>query len=259
MKAKTEEFLYFLLWGAEMLTRPTWRNWNGSFEEWAFRSGIGRRLQFLERQKLLEIQSAGESDKRVIRLTEAGRLAALSGVDPVQAWDRKWDGRWRLVFFDVPEQENRQRVKLRRSLKNLRFGYLQNSVWISPDPFDRLREQLKGLSTNAESLTLFEGRPAGGESDQDMVNGAWNFRQIHQLYARWSEIAKTAPVVTAWKDAELKVMRSWASRERAAWREAMEADPFLPFGLLPAAYPGRKCWEQRMRLFREIGKRFMPD
>ncbi len=259
MKAKTEEFLYFLLWGAEMLIQPTRGNLEGSFEQWAFRSGIGRRLQMLEREKLIETRAGGGVDKRVIRLTDAGRLAALSGIDPVRAWDRKWDGRWRLVFFDVPENENRRRVQLRRSLKSLKFGYLQNSVWISPDPLDELRQKLKGITANAESLTFFEGRPAGGESDQDMVGGAWDFKKIDRLYTQWGAIANVAPSLKQGAVGELAGLRIWAAREREAWREAVAVDPFLPGALLPAGYSGRNCWAQRMHLLQKLGKRLLPN
>jgi DNA-binding transcriptional regulator PaaX len=38
------------------------------------------------------------------------------------------------VLFDVPTGQNAQRERLRRCLRDKGFGYLQNSVWISPDP-----------------------------------------------------------------------------------------------------------------------------
>jgi len=54
MRAKTEELLYFLLWTAETISRPTWRNMTGSFEGWAYRKGLFRQLQRLENQQWLE-------------------------------------------------------------------------------------------------------------------------------------------------------------------------------------------------------------
>ena len=41
-----------------------------------------------------------------------------------------------MVVFDLPEAKNKLRVRLRRFLQEQHFGYLQNSVWITPDPLE---------------------------------------------------------------------------------------------------------------------------
>lgn len=251
MKASTEEFIYFLLWGADTLMRPTRSNLESSFEQWAFRSGLGRRLHVLQREKLLE-QSADPKgtppDERVIRLTESGRVAAIGGVDPAEEWARPWDGQWQLVVFDLPENQNKQRVKLRRTLKNLRFGYLQNSVWISPDPLTAHAGKLAGAQIDTETLTLFEGHPFGGESDQDLVRGAWSFSIVQQRYEVWLKVAAQVPRLRTGGEPEWKLVRQWANRERAAWAAVTACDPFLPSALLPAGYTGKKCWSQRVEI-----------
>lgn len=238
--------------------RPSWSNLNSSFEQWAFRNGLGRRLQRLEHAKLLERHPAsresGRTDKRLIRLTESGRLAALGGIDPPAAWQRPWDGRWRLAIFDLPEVQNKQRVKFRRALKQLKFGYLQNSVWLSPHPFGPLAGRAGETGVNVESLTLFEGRPAGGESDQDLVHGAWNFGLIQHRYDLWAKVAAQAPRPRLGNEAEWRAVRHWARREREAWAAVTTCDPFLPSVLLPAGYPGRKCWEQRLDVLGNLAR-----
>ncbi|MDF3058914.1 MAG: putative transcriptional regulator, PaaX family [Rariglobus sp.] len=211
----------------------------------------------LERDKFLEQQGRGKRkgmslDERVCRLTENGRVAALGGIDPVAAWARPWDGRWRLVIFDVPEEEGRKRVKLRRVLKRLRFGYLQNSVWLSPDSLESHAETFAGARVDVESLTLFEGRPAGGESDEELVGGAWSFGLVQQRYEAWSKVASQAPRIRSGGEAAWRAMRQWAQRERAAWAAVTDCDPFLPERLLPARYNGRKYWSQRVDLLRTL-------
>ena len=42
MQPKTEEFLNFLLWSADLLARPTFRNLTDSYESWAYRNGLMR-------------------------------------------------------------------------------------------------------------------------------------------------------------------------------------------------------------------------
>lgn len=44
--------------------------------------------------------------------------------------DKSWDGRWRLVVFDIPERQRFLRRALRTQLKEWQFTPLQKSVWI---------------------------------------------------------------------------------------------------------------------------------
>jgi DNA-binding transcriptional regulator PaaX len=45
-----------------------------------------------------------------------------------------WDGKWRLVMFDVPEKLKYRRDILREKLKELNFFELQKSVFVHPYP-----------------------------------------------------------------------------------------------------------------------------
>ncbi len=127
MKPKTEELLNFLLWSADQLLRPTFRNLTDSYESWAYRNGLLPQVAKLERLQLLERDAQSPAD-RLYRLTEQGRLHALGGRDPEAQWARPWDGYWRLVLFGVPTGQNARRERLRRYLRSRAFGYLQGSV-----------------------------------------------------------------------------------------------------------------------------------
>lgn len=50
---------------------------------------------------------------------------------------KRWDGRWRLVIFDIPEKNRNFRDILRNHLQALEFYKLQYSVFISPYPFEK--------------------------------------------------------------------------------------------------------------------------
>lgn len=45
---------------------------------------------------------------------------------------KRWDGKWRVVAFDVWEMRRSARDLLRKSLENFGFIKLQNSLWIYP-------------------------------------------------------------------------------------------------------------------------------
>lgn len=46
----------------------------------------------------------------------------------------KWDKKWRIVIFDIPEELHSARVRFRRKLKSLGFVMLQKSVFVFPYP-----------------------------------------------------------------------------------------------------------------------------
>ena len=89
MQPKTEEFLNLLLWSADMLARPTFRNLTDSYESWAYRNGLQRQVATLEQQQLLE-RDASSPDDRLYRLSAQGRLHALGGRDPEERWARRF-------------------------------------------------------------------------------------------------------------------------------------------------------------------------
>jgi phenylacetic acid degradation operon negative regulatory protein len=244
MRAKTEEFLYFLFWAAECFTHPTFRNLTDSFEGWAYRSGFGKELAKLERHDLVE-RSPGAAKDRVYRLTEAGRLHALGGRDPQTWWSRAWDGRWRLVLFDIPMSRNTERKWLRRYLQHRHFGCLQGSVWITPDPVTEERQILAEGPSNVESLLLFDGQPCGDESDAQIVASGWNWEMINACYAEHSRILREMPTKAIQSNAHVQSLRVWAATERASWLAAIERDPLLPERILPAGYLGREAWRRR--------------
>jgi phenylacetic acid degradation operon negative regulatory protein len=253
MSPKTEEFLNFLLWWAETVSQPTFRNLTESYESWAYRNGLLKQVSRLERQQYLE-RDATRPDDRLYRLTPRGRLRVLGGRDPEERWARAWDGQWRLVLFDVPAGQNAQRERLRRSLRDKGFGYLQYSVWITPDPMEAEREILGGGKINVESLLLLEARPCAGESDMEIVAGAWDFDRINRRYARHLKVLKERPGGTLRSDAAAKALRRWAATEREAWLDAVRNDPLLPARLLPMEYLGQEAWRRRMEAFRHAGR-----
>ena len=250
MKPQTEEFLNFLLWSAETVARPTFRNLTDSYESWAYRNNLMRQVSTLEDQQLIERDPAAPDD-RMYRLTWQGRLHALGGRDPRVRWAREWDGRWRLVLFDVPITQNSHRKQLRRYLRDKGFGCLQNSVWITPDSLEEERRILVDGKINVESLVLLEARPCAGESDAEIVAGAWDFERINHRYARYLKILDERPGGVLGNEAAAKALQCWAVTEREAWLDAVIHDPLLPEKILPPGYLGQQVWRRRIKALRE--------
>ena len=212
-----------------------------------------RQIDELERQSFIEAHGSS-MDSRMHRLTDAGRWQALGGKDPLKQWERQWDGLWRLVIFDVPVEQNRLRDKFRLYLRKRGFGFLQNSVWTTPDPVEEEREFILKGHANVKQLMVLESSPCGGESDQDIVAAAWDFDQIEHNYIQYSSVLKRRPRGTLSDEKIAHGFRSWAREERMAWQEVLAQDPFLPSALLPDGYIGKEIWRQRIETLRLAGE-----
>jgi len=96
-----------------------------------------------------------------ISLTEEGKKkAGRFQIDSLQIQTpKRWDGKWRIVLFDIENSKNIKRNALRGKLKELGFYLYQKSVWIHPYKCDdeiKLLKDFFGLTGNEISLIVAE-------------------------------------------------------------------------------------------------------
>ena len=71
--------------------------------------------------------------KRYARITEKGKQTLrLEEEGRVMKQKKRWDRRWRVVIFDIPERRKNTRTRLRRFMARYGFVRLQDSVWVYP-------------------------------------------------------------------------------------------------------------------------------
>lgn len=95
---------------------------------------IQRRINKLKNQGYLRETEKG------LEITPKGRIEMIKVILWKKLKAKKWDGKWRLIIFDIPEMSRRDRDFLRRELKWIGFWELQKSVWIFP--YDMEREMM---------------------------------------------------------------------------------------------------------------------
>jgi len=117
------------------------------------------------------------------------------------------------------------------------------------------REILAGGQVNVGSLLLLEARPAAGESDAEIVAGAWDFAHINRRYSHHLKVLDQCPSDSLRDIAAARVLQHWAVNEREAWLAAVRLDPLLPERLLPPDYLGRQAWQRRKDVLGLTGER----
>lgn len=69
---------------------------------------------------------------------------------------QEWDGKWRIVVYDVPEGNRKSRNVFRRKLQEIGFRLLQTSVWIFPYRVEGLIDLIKTDTKLAEEVVYLE-------------------------------------------------------------------------------------------------------
>ena len=95
------------------------------------RQKIKRAIDSLHRYGLISVTPGKSIFEKKVRLTLAGKeLAEL--VSFALPRPKKWDGKWRIVAFDVPEPHWKARRALSVKLRELGCYHYQNSVFVYP-------------------------------------------------------------------------------------------------------------------------------
>lgn len=90
------------------------------------KSALSKAIARLKQKGLVAQEKAAEGEL-LLRLTDEGKQLLFL----TEPEDKVWDGKWRIVIFDIPEQKRLVRDLFRRNLKKWGFKNLQKSVWIS--------------------------------------------------------------------------------------------------------------------------------
>ncbi|MBI2609628.1 hypothetical protein HYW53_00435 [Candidatus Giovannonibacteria bacterium] len=99
-----------------------------------------------------------ENGRHLFAVTETGRRKALaySLNDLKIKIPRKWDKRWRMVLFDIPEPKRKKRDALRDKIKQLGFLEFQKSVFVFPYPCDDEINSIINFFDIAENVYCIE-------------------------------------------------------------------------------------------------------
>ncbi|MFH0806499.1 MAG: hypothetical protein V1885_02130 [Candidatus Brennerbacteria bacterium] len=120
-------------------------------------------LKNLQARELIEWKEMGGGNVKITLTARGRKKALLYNLETIRLTrPKRWDGRWRLVMFDIPHRHKTARDALRHKLRELEFYPVQKSVFISPYPCE---DELDFIATAFEvrqhvlllSVDSFEG------------------------------------------------------------------------------------------------------
>lgn len=104
-------------------------------------TGINAKLRYRAKTALGKLKHKGEIEfierdgKKYARLTKRGEqtfalMSEKMGLE--DAKPRRWDRRYRLIMFDIPERRKGVRDRLRQEMQGSGFLRIQDSAWLYP-------------------------------------------------------------------------------------------------------------------------------
>ena len=185
------------------------------------------------------LQGSKSANRAFYSVTERGRRR-IEGLSPrIYGPVVEWDGRWRLLTYNVPEAERDRRDRLRKDLAVLGWAPLSASTWISPrDTIEEIRDLVESADLT-ESVDVFEGEYKGPHSDRELLVKCWDLEAIAAAYREFINVYEPRLL----REREQQSLSGQSAFVERLWlvhdyRKFTYVDPGLPSTLLPAHWPG---------------------
>lgn len=126
-----------------------------------------------------DIEKVIKNNKQYLVLTTSGKEKVRREF-PLIKFSKKWNKKWVILIFDIEEKSRKLRNRLRDKLKNIGFGMLQESVWITPLPImDELREFV-GSNNLSNYIFILEVKDVLLGEPKELANKVWKLDKIEE-------------------------------------------------------------------------------
>jgi len=183
----------------------------------------------LKKEGLIEFKTRYRKPYPV--LSQKGKLAIKTHL-PFKRYG-PWDGKWRLVIFDIPEVDRSYRWAMRHKLAELGFGQIQKSAYISPYPLLGTISRYASELGVRQYLRLLEVQKIDNENQ--LIDDVWHLKEINEDYKSFIIKTKREKHQTFWP------LRAKILEQEFA--EIYEKDPHLPEKFLPAGWRGKEAYD----------------
>lgn len=209
--------------------REAWNFWFGEDNKYPQRRSYLSALEKL--LKTESIEKVIEGGKVKLRITPKGLKILSTKFDLEKFTKRPWDGKWRMVVFDILESHKKQRERLRGFLKSLGFGLLQESVWISPFPIENELDEFLSQQKLAGMVLVSKAQILYGEQ-KELARKVWGLDRLRIQYFN---------LLTWWQERPPELKNKEAAHDfQKRYFELLVADPHLPNSIIGVDWPLNK-------------------
>lgn len=137
---------------------------------------------------------------------------------------KPWDEKWRLVSFDIPENNRSDRDQLSYQLEKLGLKHFQRSVWITPLPVNEYLKKIARRISDRTYLSIFVGN-LYNQNPKKLVSDLWE--------------------INLWQESAERLLNNIENdqvdkRSKNHFWNLILNHPKVPLDLLPAKWPLEK-------------------
>jgi len=202
------------------------------------------------------IEKIEKNGEVYIRLTSQGEKKITRDFPLILLQKRKWDKKWRVAIFDIQEINRGLRDNLRDKLKELGFGMLQKSVFISPHEILHDFSEFIKYSGLEQAIYVFETSNLAMGDPKALANKVWNLDILSEKYREIIEkiedryLIKTHDRGKILNDTDREDKIKLIKELREKYLVTILQDPFLPKELLPSDWLG----DEAKKLIKKLSK-----
>jgi phenylacetic acid degradation operon negative regulatory protein len=164
------------------------------------------------------------------KLTDKGYTALCLEFPFFRFLKEEWDGKWRIISYEIPEKKRDLRDKLRREMRGWGLGPWHRSFWLTPHPIiNDLRELVYGKEED-QYIQAFESTHVFGDMSI-LVEKVWLKTDIEKKYRELFKTWHQTLSADVNRDEKLKTILS-------GYVEMLRLDPGLPAGLIGQKWIG---------------------
>lgn len=185
------------------------------------------------------IESVGR-EKQSYRITSKGIKELSLSFPYVRFTADKWDGKWRIVSYEIPESKRKMRDTLRRKMVSWGLGPWHRSFWITPHPIIAELIGILDVMVPGEYVQAFESEHVVGERTI-LIDKVWKRSELEKEYRK---LFKTWHTILSEEATQTKKLQMVLF----AFVEVLKNDPGLPVELLGKDWVGYES----MGIFQDI-------
>ncbi|PJE60518.1 hypothetical protein COU86_03895 [Candidatus Roizmanbacteria bacterium CG10_big_fil_rev_8_21_14_0_10_36_26] len=152
----------------------------------------------------------------------------------------KWDGRWRVISYEIPEKKREIRDRLRREMQGWGIGPWHRSFWLTPHPILTTLKSLTSQKEEEKYIQAFEADHTFGDQEV-LIEKVWGKANLDKsyrgLFKNWHDILSSQEEKV---DKFKKVVSEYIG--------LLRQDPGLPKELVGESWIGFEGWN----IFKEI-------
>lgn len=152
----------------------------------------------------------------------------------------QWDGKWRILSYEIPEKKRELRDRLRREVSGWGLGPWHRSFWLTPHPVITHLQDLVSTKEEEQYVQAFESAHALGDRE-NLIEKVW---QKSKLEKKYRELFKLWHTTLSSAEDKIEKFRKVLD----GYIEVLRMDPGLPKDLVGEKWIGFEAFT----IFKEI-------